>query len=479
MFPLPSRLLLLSCALISAPCCALAQDLETPALPPETGSLPEPVTGDVGATAALAPDATSVPAVYIEPVSQDPMLPADEAPIAEAPATPEEPVRQQLQAPAVTAPSGFTNPVSPFASSALGSGLEDVARRFHLGLSSALTYDSNFFQTSSNEDDEVTFVISPTFSFQTQGAAFQFIGQAALNYNTYFENSDNNGLGYNLSLEGNYDGGGPLSAHASISSSKEQGVNRYYGSAFVETMNFNTSLGASYRISQKTSIDGRFGYSWTDPDEAGLSQTENTSFDLSAMWQATPLLRIGPGVSWSLAEGSNQDDRETIGPILRAQYKLSNRIALDGTVGLDFADYGGGGDSDTDFNCSLGVAYRWSELWGMSLRLYHGTSADGSRLGTATGSFRETTSIGLGYHRQVMRALWDVSLNYSMDDSSNPNGLLAPGDSDYFTFRTSLGMPIFANRANASVFYSWMDESGGLRGDWNGHQVGFQISTGF
>ncbi|WP_035614050.1 outer membrane beta-barrel protein [Haloferula sp. BvORR071] len=346
-------------------------------------------------------------------------------------------------------------------------------------MTGSLVYDSNFFQTSSNEEDEVTFTISPTLSFRTEGTRFKVIGQAALNYNTYFENSDFNGLGYQFSLEAQYSGAA-LTATASIDSSKEQGVNRYYGGLFVETLNMGAHLGASYRVGPRTTIDGGVSYSWSDPDQGNLSTSENLNFDLSAMWQATPLIRIGPGVSWRLEKGSNQADRETIGPMLRAQYQLSNRISFDGRVGLDFVDYQGGtGGSDTDFSCSLGMAYRWSEIWGMNLTVYHGTTADGSALGSATGSYRETTSVTVGYNRRIMRALWDIDMTYSMDDSTSPNGLFGPGSTDYFSIHTSLGMPIFANRANASIFYSWSQESGNALRDWSGHQLGFQISSSF
>jgi hypothetical protein len=385
---------------------------------------------------------------------------------------------QDLEAPVVAPPTGYTSAATPFQANPFASDMGEVARRFHFGLASSLTYDSNFFQAPFNEDDEITFVVSPNVSFRTAGAHFNIEGNAALNYNTYFDNSDFNGLGYQVSLKGSYEGG-PLSANALISTSDDQGVNRYYGGNFVETKSFNTALGASYRWSPKTSFDARFRYGWTEPDQGPLGESETTSFDLSAMWQATPLIRIGPGISWSVNDGSTQADRESIGPILRAQYKLGNRISLDGTVGLDFVDYGGNGGSDTDFSCSLGVAYRWSELWGMNLRLYHGTSADGSALGTTTGSYRETTSIALGYNRRILRAMWNVDLNYSMDDSTSPNGLIGPGSSDYFSFQTSLGMPVFRDRAMASIFYAWNQESGNPLRDWSGHQVGLRISTSF
>jgi hypothetical protein len=389
------------------------------------------------------------------------------------------PVVPPLTPPRVTAPSGFSQAgANPFAYTTLGSGLGELARRFSYGISANTVYDSNFFQAPFNEEDEVTFTLSPFLAFQTQGSRVKVGARVALNYNAYLENSDNNGLGYNFSADASYQGG-PLSANASISTSLDQGVNRYYGSNFVETSTISTSLGASYRLTGKTSLDGRFGYSWTEPDQGGLGQSDTTSIDLSAMWQATPLLRVGPGIGWTLNTGENQVDRQTLGPILRAQYQLGNRIAIDGTFGLDFVDYSGPGGSDTTFSGSLGVSWNPSPLWGMNFTFFQGTSADGSTAGGLTGAFRETTSFTLDYNRRIRRASLNLGLTYSIDDSTSPVGLVAPGSTDYFSFDATLSMPVFANRANASVFYSWSQESGNALRDWSGHQIGCSISASF
>lgn len=425
--------------------------------------------------ALLEQQAMSLAPLPLEPVQAD--TPIETTPIEVIPLEGGNQDIADFAAPVVRAPSGFTTPVGAAIPSMRG-----MPTRFQLGVASSLVYDSNFTQAPDTAalpaEDEVTWSISPYVAYQSRGAEWSVAANLALNYNAYFENSDFNGLGYSGSLEIGYRGG-PLTVTGTFSSSYDQGVNRYYSNSFVETLNFSTGLFASYQWSPKTSFDARFAYSWSEPDGGTFGGSESVDFDVTAMWQATPLLRIGPGIAWSLESGDTQTDRQTIGPILRAQYKLGNRISLDGMVGLDFVDYSGGGSSDTDFTCSLGVAYRWSELWGMNLMIYHGTVADGSALGTATGSYRETTSISLGYNRRIRRAMWNVDLSYSMDESTSPNSLITPGSTDYFSFRTSLAMPVYTERTTASIFYSWHEESGNPLRDWSGHQIGFQITTTF
>jgi hypothetical protein len=507
-------------------------DLATPATPPDAPATP-PVVADPNAppaipdpaappaipdpAAPLAPVDPAAPAIPAEPAPDLPdllaptgpaapgdssVLPANSPAFADganlmtvpelnaatdltadpffvAPAEAEAPVVPPLTPPRVSAPSGFSLAGgTPFAYNPVTSGLGELARRFSYGISASTVYDSNFLQAPVNEEDELTFTLSPFLAFRTQGTRVTVGARVALNYNAYLENSDNNGLGYNFSADATYQGG-PLSANASISTSLDQGVNRYFGSNFVETSTISTSLGASYRLSAKTSLDGRFGYSWTEPDQGNLGQSDTTSFDLSAMWQATPLLRIGPGIAWSQQSGENQVDRQTLGPIVRANYQLANRISVDGTLGFDFADYGGAGGSDTSFSGSLGAVWNPSPLWGMNFTFFRGTSADGSTAGALTGAFRETTSFSLGYNRRILRSSLNLGVSYSIDDSTSPVGIAAPGSTDYFSFNASLGMPIFANRANASVFYTWSQESGNAFRDWSGHQIGCSITASF
>jgi hypothetical protein len=380
---------------------------------------------------------------------------------------------QDLAAPVVSAPTGYDVMPDPFSGSAMTEGLEAVARRFSFGLSSSMVYDTNFFQAPNGAQDDTTFTVSPFVAFRTQGSEFTLGARAALNYNTYFENSDLNGLGYNLGLDASYSGG-PLTANISIGTDETQGANRYYGGNFVETNSFNTALGASYRWSPKTSFDARFGYHWTEPDQNGFGGTETTNFDIAAMWQATPLVRIGPGIAWTSVTGDLQGDRQTVGPMIRGSYQLGKKVSLDGTLNLEFADYSGAGGSDTDISGSLGIAYRPSIMWGMNLSLYQGTTADGS----AIGSYRETTSLTLGYNRRILRSSLNLGLTYSMDESSTPNGF-GPGSTDYLSFNTSLGMPILSDRANVSVFYSWRQQSGNPLQEWSGHQFGLSISSNF
>lgn len=374
-----------------------------------------------------------------------------------------------LQAPEVTAPSGYTSTPTAF----LASG-GDFFDGLDIGISASFGYDSNVRQSPGLPvapiEDDIFYTISPQLRYRTVGTDWFIGANASLDYTSYLDDSDLGGLGYTLGVQFGYEGN-PLKVTGQIGSSYRTGVNRYYNSQSVDTLNFNASLAASYRWSAKTNFDARLGFSSSEPDGAAFGGTQNTNFDMAAMWRATPLFRVGPGIGWTLQTGDRQGDRETIGPIVRTNYQLSDKIAVDGTFGLDFVD--GPGGSDTAFSMRLGANYRASALWGMNLSLYRGTQADVSR----AGQFRETSSVRLGYYRKIRRVNLALGVSYETNDYSN-NLVVAGGPGDYLSFDASLGMLTIRERVQASLFYQYNDQSGGNR-DWDGYRVGVSLNSSF
>ncbi len=379
---------------------------------------------------------------------------------------------QDFAVPLLTAPSGYGSDrdwVPPSAS--------EILDGWSFGLGTALVYDSNSNPGPTGSDDDGDFIWSVTTSaaYRTKGTEWFMGVRGAVDHSLYFDNSDLGGLGYNGGLDFGYNGG-PLAVLGTFGYSFDRGVNRLYG-GYLESHRFNAGLSAAYQWSAKTSLNARLGHSWTDPEESGFGKTETTSFDIAALWRATPLLSIGPGFAWSMNSGDSQLDRYAYGPIVRAQYKLGAKLAMDGTVGLEFVDYSGGGGTDTSFTAGLGVSYQASPLWGMNFGLYRGTTADGS----VAGAYRESLSARLGYNRRIRRATLNLGMGYEINNTKYPDGLGgADGAGDFLTFDASLGMPILRNRVLASTFFNWREEiDGDSLFDTDGYQLGVRLSTGF
>ena len=195
------------------------------------------------------------------------------------------------------------------------------------------------------EGEDFVFSVAPSIDFRTPGEDWTLGFHYGPTYNAYLNNDDYNGFDHSLSATLGYRGA-RLTATLGGNYGRSRGVNRYYGSSFVEQQNFGGSLSAAYRMSPKTSLDGSLTYSMSDSpsNDEGQSYGGYDSFSagLSALWKATPLLTFGPGLRYTMQMGDTQNDRSTIGPTLRASYQVSRKVSLDATVGLDFVSYGTG-----------------------------------------------------------------------------------------------------------------------------------------
>jgi len=377
---------------------------------------------------------------------------------------------QDLEAPLVAPPSGF----SELPAGVLPAG-KDLLQGLAYSVVSGYTYDSNLFQGSGQPgapiEDDIILSFAPGMTYRTQGSTWTLGFVGSLNYSSFLNNDDLGGLGYNTAVDLSYSKK-PLTMAASLGYSLDQGVNRNYGSNYVVNKRFSGSLRASYSLSPKTSLDARLGHSISVPD-GGFTATESTNFDITAMWTATPLITVGPGIAWSWQGGDTQATRETVGPLLRLTYKLTQKVALDGNFGVDFAEFGATGRSDTSFSNRLGLRYRASALWNMDLSFSQGTMADGS----IAGNFRENTAFRIGINRKVRRANLGLGLSYETNGTVTPTGIGGAGERDYLRFDGSLSMPVFWQRAQASTFISWNQESGSR--EWDGIRFGVSLSAAF
>jgi hypothetical protein len=380
---------------------------------------------------------------------------------------------QDLMVPLLSAPSGYGSDrdwLPPTAAESLSG--------WSFGAGTGLTYDSNSNPgpNGSSDSGDTIWTVSTSAAYRTRGTEWSLGARAALDHALYFSDSDLGGFGYNGGLDFGYNGG-PLAVLGTFGYSFDQGVNRLYG-GYLESHRFNTGLSASYQISPKTSLTSRFGYNWTDPEEGDFTKTEQTTFDIAALWRVSPLLSVGPGFAYNYTTGDTQQGRTGYGPIVRAQYRLGAKIALDGTMGVEFVDYDGAGGTDTSFTTGLGISYQASPLWGMNLGIYRGTVADGA----VAGAYRESLAVRMGYNRQIRRASLNLGLGYETNTTRYPSGLDTgvDGAGDFITFDASLGMPVFQNRVLASTFFNWREEvDGNSLYDTDGYQIGVRLSTGF
>ena len=383
-----------------------------------------------------------------------------------------------------TAPSGFAAlPGAPgsITGTAPAGGLEkSILDGFALATTLSGTYDSNVTQSPglplAPVVDDFILSLGGNVSYLSKAPDWTFGGNYRGSYNEYFSNSEFSGYTQGGSLLVNYDGG-RFSATFNGGIDLNRGSNRNYSSAFVTQTSYNAGLTARYRLSPKTSLQGNMSQSFSTASGGDFSDTESFALGATALWKYSPLTEFGPGLRYTYISGSSQTGRTSIGPTLTVNYKLSSKVALNSRVGMDFASYEDGGSADPTFAALIGLNYEASKLWGMNFSLYRDTQADPS----LAGAFTEVTSLRLGYHRKVRRAMLNLGVGYDMNRSERPLGVGGGGgdDRDFFSLDGSVGMAVFKNTSFASVYFRYGDQNSSSTNSWSTFQTGFSISRSF
>ena len=377
-------------------------------------------------------------------------------------------------------PSGFYEA----AATVIGSGEEPSFGKldFELGLLSR--YDSNV--TLGNPQgqigEESDFLIQPSLksSFQLGSGSgewrFGLKGDVArMDFN---ELDRFNTTNYSFGLNGGYQSTRAKllfdTAYASTG-----GVNRFVRDFFEQT-SVSSRLTGDYTISPKTSFELSLRQNSVGSETQGFADTSSTTFRVAALWQATPLIRLGPGFRYGLrtAEfgGPIQDQELTVvGPALRLDYKLSTKVNLTSNVGLGFADSPSGDDELLNFR--VGLNYRASSLWGLNLSMIRDTQATFF----GGGGFDQVSSYRFGYTRKIRSARLNLGVSY---EDRAPQGVtqVVAGfrDSSFLNYTASLGLPIFGDSVDLSLNLAWRDfDTADTVQSWNGLQSGLSLAWSF
>lgn len=370
-------------------------------------------------------------------------------------------------------PSGFYEAAASRISEDKGLGV------FEGSLSIRSLYDSNVTQGSSRgvRPRESDFVIEPTLraSYRIGNSRWYLGAESELSRLTYTDADEFNSTNYSLGFYGGYQSK-ILVASFKTSFTSQGGINRRAGE-FLEQEVFKGGLLASYRFSPKTSLLASWDHNITQNQTGGFSDTSSSTFGLSAVWRATPLLNIGPGFRYGVRVGVDDEEFIVFGPTLRLDYQLSTKVKLRSSIGLDFSD-SPFGVNDELWNWSISLNYKASELWGFLLTMKRDTRASLSR----DGGFDQTSAIRLNYWRKMRRARLGLGVAY---EDREPQGALLGGvtgirDSSFLKYSASLSMPIYKDDVDLSFNLAWLDQSADDDSfSWDGFQAGVGLSWSF
>jgi hypothetical protein len=371
-------------------------------------------------------------------------------------------------------------PAAPAAGEALVPEEGRLLAGLSLGLATTWSYDSNVNQANGRDlrvESDWIFSLAPTVSWETAIRDFTLRLDAAANYDHYASLDDYSGLDYRGGAALEYRGG-PLTLGAAVNYGSTLGVDRYAG-GLTENRTLGFGFTARYELSPKTALDAALSIndsrSIRQTGGSADNETSRSSFQLGALWQATPLIRLGPGLRTTSASSDNGGDRTTVGPMLRADYLLSEKVDLNSRIGLDFVEFDGGG-SDQFTSAAIGLQYRLDGLWSFRFDLSRDVEPD-TAIG---GGFRESSRWRLGVIRKILTAQLDLGCGFDSSEFSGGAGQAARAATDYLTFDAGLGLPALGDRAFARLFLRYQDQtSDDPRSGWDGFQSGLSFSYRF
>ncbi|MDA7880925.1 hypothetical protein N9A94_01310 [Akkermansiaceae bacterium] len=335
-------------------------------------------------------------------------------------------------------------------------------------------YDSNVTQESGGGQSDWRYTPRIEVDYLLGNSRWKLGARGTLEYNSYQKRDDFSGTNYSFGFFGGYQSK-KLDASFTTGISSTSGINRLAG-GFIEQNSFNGGLSASYRFSGKTSLNASWDQSLTESQSKGFGDTSSGTASVSALWKATPLISIGPGFRYGIRTGNDDEEFTLVGPILRLDYKLSTKVNLRSTIGIDYSDspYSG---KDTLVSWSLGLNYRASSLWGLDLETIQDTQAT---LSTG-GGFDEISSFRLSYWRKIRRARVELAVSYEDRSATDSRPTLTvPRDFEFLTLSAALSLPVFRDRADLNFHVNWQDQTEADDDlSWDGFQTGLGLAWRF
>lgn len=321
------------------------------------------------------------------------------------------------------------------------------------------------------------FSVAPAVSWETRSRDFTLMLGGGANYDHYSALDAYSGLDYRGAAKLGYQGGA-TNLEGSVNYDSVQGVDRFAG-GLTENRSLGARFTARHAVSIKTVLDTSLSTVTTrsvrQTDGAAESDTSQSEFQLGALWKVTPLVVLGPGLrsTWSTADSAG--DRTTVGPMLRVEYRLSEKVDLKSRIGIDFVEYDGGG-SDEFTSGSVGLKYRLDDLWEFNFELSRDVVPD---IGAA-GGYREIGSWRFGSDRKILAVRLELGVGYESSELWSGRGVASSSGTDYLNFDAGLSMPVLGESGRARIFVRHQDSSSSdPRNDWSGLQSGLSLSYGF
>jgi hypothetical protein len=349
-------------------------------------------------------------------------------------------------------------------------GMEGAIKgAFSFGIGASAMYDSNIYLTEEDEEDDVTFSITPSFSYTSDpegGADIVLTASYSPSIDSYLSNSDFSGI--------NHSGSASLTFRGSIteisifgSASQYTGTDRLSGGFIDSGMTTSAGIRGTRQIAPRTSLNAAFTVSMSDYGDTVDSQPiapvgpiEDQGSDvytasLGGMWQSSERLSFGPSIRYTQTESDNTGSREAWALLFSANYKASERIWISASLGPEFSENSDDPSGDTSFHIvgSLTATYKINERWSWSNSISSATVPSPYEAGYDVFNVAYTTSLS----RQLDIGSISGGLDFNVDQYEAVGATIVDRDDEQnLGVFLSYGRPLFSERIgfNSSIRYS-------------------------
>ena len=233
---------------------------------------------------------------------------------------------------------------------------------------------------------------------------------------------------------------------------------------------YTTTLNGTYDLTGKLFLSGQASYAISDYETLISSQVASANLYINYVY--SPKLVIGLGATAGVNSSDGPAADETFEQMnVRANYIVSGKISLNISGGLEFRQFGGGGNSVSPVY-EIAGSYRPFENTAITIAGSRRTVSSAS----LAGQDYSQTSISLTFSQRLFsRATFSLGVGYTNSDYlSATNGASTARSDDYFYIEPSIDLDItrywtigfyylFRQDSSTLAFFSFYDNQFGVR----------------
>ena len=320
-------------------------------------------------------------------------------------------------------------------------------------------YNSNFFLTDGNEEDEFSFQVTPTIRYTSDpegGASATFTGYYNPTARAFLDNSDLNDIDQNgyatLTIEGSRTMVSVFGRYAEVS-----GSDRLTGE-FVDGTVFTGGIRAARQIAPRTTLTASWTGSMSDYDSSTSVGAEIYTTSFGGLWQATERIQLGSTLRYTIRESDNIDSVDSWALLMEARYKLGERIWLSASLGPEISNDSGVDGDDTSIRLTGDVTARYA----INERLTWRTSLRSASVPAPsdTNYLVNDVRLSTALQRQFVRGWLSTGLEYNFSDYEDVGTVTVNrGDENNLSWFTTYRRPLFSERVgmDATLRYTLND----------------------